>query len=166
MMNLRPHENITTHRSVFKHAPCNGLTDAAMLEAGAAPQATAGPTPDQLIGLSKRLYAMRTRRREFLSPDLFGEPGWDMLLALFNADGGGHKLTVSSLCAASQSPDTTALRWIERLIQLDLIERAKSPLDKRVFFVVLKPAGRTAISDCLRNIWVTLFSSTDRSKVV
>ena len=159
MINFRPNEKIALHSSVFQHPAPEGFTDAAMPKPGSAHRQPNGPTPDQLIGLSKRLYAMRARRQDFFSPDLFGEPGWDMLLALFNADAGGHKMTVSSLCAASQSPGTTSLRWLDKLIQLDLVERTKSPIDGRVFFVILKPSGRRAISDYLREIWASLFAA-------
>lgn len=159
MINFRPNEKIATHSSVFQHSAREGFTGLAMTMPGSAHQEGNGPTPDQLIGLSKRLYALRARRQEFFSPDLFGEPGWDMLLALFNADSGGHKMTVSSLCAASQSPGTTSLRWLDKLIQLDLVERTKSPIDGRVFFIVLKPSGRRAISEYLRVIWASLFAA-------
>lgn len=159
MKNFRPNELLTEHKSVFrpilerdapasvgsKHFPCN--------ENG-----SPSPTPDQLIGLAKRLYAARSRRQNFLSSELFGEPGWDMLLALFIAEPKGRRLTVSNLCAASWCPDTTALRWIERLGQLDLVRRTKSPFDGRVFFVDLQPAARTAINNYLRDIWRSLFA--------
>lgn len=159
MINFRPNENLAAHKSVFQHSAYDSVTHDAIPKAGMMQQKVSGPTPDQLIGLSKRLYSMRLRRQDFFSSDLFGEPGWDMLLALFNAEAGGHKLTVSSLCASSQSPSTTSLRWLDRLIQLDLVARTKSPLDGRVFFIVLRPSARTAISNYLREIWESLFAA-------
>ena len=157
MKNFRPNAMMAEHKSVFRHfneparfPACSTAHAEGWREMGA-------PTPDQLIGFAKRIYNARSKRKHFVGAELFGEPGWDMLLALFNAETIGHRLTVSSLCAASQSPDTTALRWIERLGQLDLIRREKSPLDGRVFFIDLQPSARTAIDAYLREIWHSFF---------
>ena len=159
MNSFRPNELLAEHKSVFKQGP---ERDAFALDRGAGILGyeldAHSPSRDQLIGLAKRLYAGRSRRKDFLTSEMFGEPGWDMLLALFNAEAGGHRLTVTSLCAASLCPDTTALRWLERLGQLDLVRRVKNPLDGRVFFVDLQPAARTAINSYLRDVWSSLFA--------
>jgi len=159
MNSFRPNGLLAEHKSVFKQVP---ERDAFALDRGTGILGyeldAHSPSRDQLIGLAKRLYAGRSRRKDFLTSEMFGEPGWDMLLALFNAEAGGHRLTVTSLCAASLCPDTTALRWLERLGQLDLIRRVKNPLDGRVFFVDLQPAARTAINSYLRDVWSSLFA--------
>lgn len=159
MMGFRPNDMLAEHKSVFKQVPeRDGFGLAREKDFPSHDHDVETPSRDQLIGLAKRLYAGRSRRKAFLTSELFGEPGWDMLLALFNAEAGGHRLTVTSLCAASLSPDTTALRWLERLGQLDLVRRVKNPLDGRVFFVDLQPAARTAINSYLREIWTSLFA--------
>ena len=159
MNSFRPNELLAEHKSVFKQGP---ERDAFALDRGTGILGyeldAHSPSRDQLIGLAKRLYAGRSRRKDFLTSEMFGEPGWDMLLALFNAEAGGHRLTVTSLCVASLCPDTTALRWLERLGQLDLVRRVKNPLDGRVFFVDLQPAARTAINSYLRDVWSSLFA--------
>jgi DNA-binding MarR family transcriptional regulator len=67
-------------------------------------------------------------------------------------------MTVTSLCSASLCPDTTALRWLDRLGQLGLVRRLKSPLDARVFFIDLQPEARNAINNYLREMWNSLFA--------
>lgn len=116
-----------------------------------------GPSFDQLVGLAAALSSARGQRREFLDPGLFGEPGWDMLLALFCAEGKGQRLTVSDVCVASESPQTTALRWLDRLKQLDFVERHASRADARVVYVILTPAAHQAIENYLLNIWGLMF---------
>lgn len=118
-----------------------------------------GPSYDQLIGFAKMLSSARWRRKDFLSADLFGEPGWDVLLALFHAEGKGQRSTVTDLCAASEAPQTTALRWIDRLEQQDLVGRARSPTDGRIIYIALTPAAHGAIEAYLRKIWTLLFES-------
>lgn len=79
----------------------------------------------------------REREKLFGSPDLFGEPAWDMLIDLFIAAEEGKKISVSSLCLASAVPMTTALRWISILESRELIYRKADRLDARRSFLSL-----------------------------
>ena len=110
--------------------------------------------PAPLVALAQKILLARSMRRTFMSNDFFAEPGWEMLLSLFCADAAGHRMTVSNLCHASCSPDTTALRWLEKLLERDMVRRRSNPLDARVIFIELQPSARSAIrsylSDSLR----------------
>lgn len=79
----------------------------------------------------------REREKLFGTPDLFGEPAWDMLIDLFIAAEEGKKISVSSLCLASAVPMTTALRWISILESRELIHRTADSLDARRSFLSL-----------------------------
>lgn len=114
-------------------------------------------TPQELVELARRIVAARRRREKFFSGDLFSEPGWEMLLALYDANCAGHRLTSTNLCRASNAPPTTALRWLDNLIQLDLVSRRGNPLDARVVFIELKPHARTAIEAYLSDFWVLMY---------
>lgn len=81
----------------------------------------------------------REREKLFGTPDLFGEPAWDMLIDLFIAAEEGKKISVSSLCLASAVPMTTALRWISILESRELIHRTADSLDARRSFLSLSP---------------------------
>ena len=120
-------------------------------------KAKESPSFDQLVGFAAALSSARWQRSQFLNSSLFGEPGWDMLLALFCAEGKGQRLTVSDLCVASESPQTTALRWLDRLKQLDFVERHPSRADGRIVYVILKPAAHKAIEAYLLKIWGLMF---------
>ena len=110
-----------------------------------------------LVWLAQRLTAARRRREDFLSPGLFSEPGWEMLLALYEANCAGHRVTSTNLCRASNAPQTTAIRWLDNLVELGLINRRKNPLDARVIFIELEPHARAAIEAYLCDMWVTMF---------
>lgn len=115
------------------------------------------PSSKQLLALAQRLYSSRERRRNYISPELFGEPAWDMLLALFCANAACHRLSVTSLCLASGAPQTTALRWIDSLHERGLTRRVKNPLDARVVFIELEPEGKARMLAYLEDVWSEFF---------
>ena len=79
----------------------------------------------------------RLERKSFFPGELFSDPAWDMLLDLYAAELGQVRVSVSSLCIASNTPSSTALRWISALERQKLIERRPDPLDGRRFFLSL-----------------------------
>ena len=87
----------------------------------------------------------RAKRTRFLPSYLFADPAWDILLDLYRSGLAQQRVSVSSLCTASNVPATTALRWIKTLQNEGLIDRAGDPLDARRHFVRLTDAGRTAM---------------------
>ena len=46
---------------------------------------------------------------------MFGEPAWDMLLALYFTEDAGPRQTVGRLIKMSNAPTTSALRWVHYL---------------------------------------------------
>ena len=96
--------------------------------------------------VARGTYAMRRQRgRHFGNPDLFGEPGWDILLDLYIADFDERPISVSSASIGSASPSTTGLRWLSVLVSEGLIERFNDPDDRRRVLVRLTKAGLDAM---------------------
>ena len=82
-----------------------------------------GHSPDQ-VQLTHRCHRekqvleileARAARSAFLTIDIFHDPAWDMLLALFAANLGGRRLDVGRLCLASGVPASTATRFLNCL---------------------------------------------------
>ena len=88
----------------------------------------------------------RSRRAEAFGNDLFADPAWDMLLDLTAAREEHRRVSVSSLCIASGVPATTALRWIQQLVDAGLFERVRDESDKRRAFVALTDKAATAMA--------------------
>lgn len=115
------------------------------------PIGTHGPRAASLRGstLSHQSVrcVLRARRARpfFMNGDLFAEPAWDMLLELFALKLEQRRISVTSLCAASGTPATTALRWVAKLEAENLIVRAPDPHDRRRIFVELSTDGETAM---------------------
>jgi DNA-binding MarR family transcriptional regulator len=85
----------------------------------------------------RTLIKARRSRSNFLPADLFADPAWDILLALYAAKLSQRKLSVTSVCAATVVRQSTALRWLTALENMGLIIRSADPLDGRRYFVEL-----------------------------
>lgn len=81
--------------------------------------------------------AKRDLRHQYFASELFGEPGWNVLVDLFDSSLRGRTVSVTDSCIASLAPPTTALRWIGRLEELGLVKRQRSSSDGRVFHLSL-----------------------------
>src|SRR4051812_23950612 len=89
----------------------------------------------------RRARSLRALRRQLLGDEYFSGPGWDILLHLFESHLEQVRDTVGSACDGSAAAATTALRWISRLEDDQLIAMRDDPLDARRRFVELTPAA-------------------------
>lgn len=103
----------------------------------------------ELLRRARSIVRDRTRRSEFFTRGIFGEPAWDMLLHLYIADWSGHRHTVVTLIKAAGATMTTGLRWLDVLYAQKLAERREHPTDKRSSFVQLTPRARDALNSYL-----------------
>lgn len=94
-----------------------------------------------LVILAKKIRDVRTLRNAVFAPELFGEPAWDLLLSLYIAEGDQYRLKVTSACNESNVPETTALRWLNSLNELGLIQYESNPTDARSRYVALSREG-------------------------
>jgi hypothetical protein len=111
-----------------------------------APRAFAGAyRPMEQARLRSILRARRTRQ-DFFGPNLFADPAWDILLDLYAAELGQHRVSITSVCIGSGVPATTALRWIKQLECKGLVIRANDPMDGRRVFISLTRAAVEALN--------------------
>ena len=89
----------------------------------------------------RKIIRARADRLKYLPVDLFADPAWDMLLDLYLGDILSKRISISSLCTASNVPATTALRWIGALGNEGLIDRGGDPCDARRSFISLSKSG-------------------------
>jgi DNA-binding MarR family transcriptional regulator len=99
----------------------------------------------------------RSLRDRFFNPRLFGDPAWDMLLDLYEAELSQSKVSVTSLAHGSAIPCTTALRWMNALISEGLVERRDDPLDGRRSFVSLSARGSEAMRDYFASLPASVY---------
>lgn len=101
---------------------------------------------------AKRDLDNRKARSTALPAEIFSEFAWDMLLELFCQHAGGAKVSAKSLTIVANAPQTTALRWIDRLVAMDLVERSASKSDGRVVLVGLTRKGVIAVGQTLERL--------------
>jgi DNA-binding MarR family transcriptional regulator len=111
----------------------------ASLRQMAVPQSdpSAGTDRRKLVLRARTAFSERKRRWHFFNKIVFGEPAWEMLLALYITDFAGGRQTISKLVDWVDAPRTTASRWIDYLEKEALIERHPDPNDSRSVFVDL-----------------------------
>lgn len=93
----------------------------------------------------KSAIRRRSQRKSHFKAELFADPGWAMLLALYAATLSDRRLSASHLCNMAGVPGTTALRWIGKLESEGLLLRRTDPLDARRLWVELSDSGLKAM---------------------
>lgn len=114
-----------------------------------------GPDPAQSLSLgaiAEKLYADRRKRANYLPPDLFAEPSWDILLDLYASTMRGRRVSVTDACIAAAAPSTTALRWLQILEAGGLIVRVADSRDRRRTYVQLTPEANEKITAYLERL--------------
>ena len=97
------------------------------------------------------IQARRTRAR-YLTPDLFADPAWDILLDLLRAEIAHERISVSSACIAAAVPTTTGLRWLKALEQHGLVVRQRDHHDARRTYVALTKDTSMALRRYFREV--------------
>ena len=108
------------------------------------------PNDAALVEHANAVLEQRRLRRKFLPGELFHEPAWDMLLALFASRDDRMPMNIKALVSMSDAPVTTSQRWIEHLHKLKLIDRVTDPTDRRRVEISLSYTGDQQMKAYLR----------------
>jgi predicted transcriptional regulator len=120
-----------------------GSPDSQLLEGSVRP--VDDTSRSALIARAREEFGNRRRRTTIFERPMFGEPAWEMLLALYILDVSGQRQTTGALMQFSGAPITTARRWLDYLVANGLALRSNHPTDQRVMFVGLTEKGRNAL---------------------
>ena len=109
-------------------------------------------TPDEqtLVNAAKRTIKIREARRKYLPEGYFEEPAYNILLDLYVANAEKRIVYVNDACIASNTPTSTALRWISILVRDGFAIRYRDDKDARRTILEITPVGTSAIADMLR----------------
>jgi len=100
---------------------------------------------ERAIKRAAAMVATRERRKKFFNASMFGEPAWDVLLALYLAEARGERTNINTLTQSSGAAPTTALRWMNYLENHQLISREEHPTDARASIVRLTDKAQRAL---------------------
>ena len=92
-----------------------------------------------VVAFAKAIYAARRLRHDFFPRAMFADPAWDLLLDLYVARAEGRSVSTSSACLGARVPQTTGLRWLDKLEQAGAIVRRAASDDLRMINVELSP---------------------------
>ena len=105
-----------------------------------------------LAAKARMVLSARLAREQYFQRDLFGEPAWEILLALYVVEDSGARFTISKLAECISAPLSTVVRWVKTLEEQSLVSRVNHPTDRRIIFVRLLDKGRQALDDYLSAI--------------
>lgn len=109
------------------------------------------PADEQaLVNAAKRTIKIRDARRKYLPEGYFEEPAYNVLLDLYVANAEKRIVYVNDACIASNTPTSTALRWISILVRDGFATRYRDDKDARRTILEITPVGVRAISDMLK----------------
>lgn len=80
-----------------------------------------GPEASSTYRLVCQAYQARRERAEIFDADLFADPAWDILLALFCSHLAERQMTLQDAINCAAVPESTARRWLTVLERRDLI---------------------------------------------
>lgn len=107
------------------------------------------PERSQAQAWAERLYDERRRRDDLFPPGLFGEPAWDLLLALFIAREKGEPIILSAAYRAGRVSDTTGRRLLDQLEREGMISRRRAPRSRKTRLVELTEDALGRLADYL-----------------
>ncbi|WP_205481574.1 hypothetical protein [Sphingomonas arenae] len=91
------------------------------------------------------ILAFRRERRKVFGAELFGEPAWDLLLSLYQAELQQCRVSKTKICNFSGVPGTTTLRWLCALQEKGWVEVTNDHLDGRRSWVALTKRASAAM---------------------
>lgn len=105
-----------------------------------------------LTDFVRNIIILRRKRMDFLDPTLFADPAWDILLELTLAKLENTPIPMSSACAATQLPFSTAFRHAGNLVASGLVRRWKDAEDNRRVMLELEDDAYKAMLSYLTAI--------------
>lgn len=105
------------------------------------PPAGDGRADDAAVANVRATLRQRMLRKQLIgTPELFGEPAWEMLLDVFIHESERKPLPTTSLCVTAGMPMSSALRLVQRMCDTGMLTKVPDPFDGRRSFVKLTPA--------------------------
>ena len=120
------------------------------------PPPEAQSTPKKEVRAELRLLRLLddldAARMEAFPKVIETDPTWNMLNELLRAKLQGHRISVTSLCLSSRTPVTTALRRLERLVELEYAQPGLDAKDRRRKYIELAPKGQAQMMALLQRV--------------
>ncbi|RTL48096.1 MAG: response regulator [Bradyrhizobiaceae bacterium] len=110
------------------------------------------PADVVFFNLGKKILDFEMSRCKVSSRNLFGDPSWSLMLALFLADFRKEIISASNLSIDAGVPLSTSTRRLIDLEQEGFLNRRKDDEDNRRTIITMSKAGREVVRECLQEI--------------
>jgi DNA-binding MarR family transcriptional regulator len=100
----------------------------------------------------QRISSVRKLRAIEFSSELFGEPGWDMLLELYMREESGMSVGFEDLQEAANIPSSVTSRWVKVLQNEGLITRGRRLIKDEKALFELSTQGREKLERYLDTV--------------
>ena len=107
--------------------------------------------PDDLIGRAEKYLNWGRLKSRILDSGngLFANSCWNMCLDIFICDLKDQRITVSSIAHSSGIPMTTAMRYINVMVEQGLLKKTPNSADNRMIFVSVSDDCSDKITELL-----------------
>lgn len=123
------------------------LTLIAQTPDAASPPAERSSDRTSLVKRARMAFGLRRRRDRIFAKSFYGEPAFDILLALYVVESENVSLSLKKLAELASLPHATAVRWIDLLAADGFIAREPHPTDRRKSAIKLLPKGQAALDE-------------------
>lgn len=108
------------------------------------------PADLSFLGIANKVYSARRNVDKIFNMAGFAvSPAWDIMLDLYQARANDRDICVTSASIGAACPATTALRWLQILEDMQLVERRPDCLDKRRMIVRLTESAVIKVEKAL-----------------
>lgn len=104
------------------------------------------------------ILVFRRARNTVFGEGLFSDPAWDILLALYAAHLEGRSVSLTELALSTDTPQSTAARWIVALEARGLVSTDNNSIDPLDFRIELSGKATVALKE-LADHWGSAFRS-------
>lgn len=118
------------------------------------------PEREHLVKAAIKAIQLRGFRNKHFPHGIFGEPAWDVLLAIYAHEHLSRAITISQVARVSGLSGSSALRWINQLARLQLVARSQDPFDRRTAQVMLTDTGRRALDRFFEEVEISFALET------
>ena len=99
---------------------------------------------EALVKRARKAFLDRRARVAVFGNWMFSEPAWDIMLILY-IEHDQRRQTVGTLTDVSGAALATVVRYVNSLVERDLIRRTQHPTDARTVFITLTEKGQKAL---------------------
>lgn len=112
------------------------------------------PKPERqpIADLAKLILHQNRKRHRFLPQLDWGEPSWYILLDLFVSEAEGDETGVKAVAHRNNIPESTTQRYVELMIERNLIAHLPSDGDVLDREMILTPTAKTALKNWIHDV--------------